>query len=105
VAPGRTRSAWLTAEGIGAWRVTGGCVVEIAGGSCEGGKKMDMGGVLFLFFFFFLFVCVISRPFWKQLHEVREQDEGFFSVLKGESRQRFVENCEAAYMQMRLAKY
>lgn len=65
VAPGRTRSAWLTAKWIGAWRVTGGYVVEIAGGSCEGGKKMDnMGGVCFLSLFFLLsFVWAISRPF------------------------------------------
>lgn len=44
-------------------------MVEIAGGSCEGGKKMDnMGGVCFLFlsFFFLSLVWAISRPFWKK---------------------------------------
>jgi hypothetical protein len=48
-------------------------VVEIAGGSCEGGKKMDMGGVFSsLSFFSFFRVYAISRPFWKKLHEARE---------------------------------
>lgn len=103
VAPGRTRSAWLTAKGIGAWRIMGVMWWRLLGVHAREERKWIWEASFFSSVFFF--VCVISRPFWNQLHEVREQDEGFFSVLKGESRQRFVEICEAAYMQTRLAKY
>jgi hypothetical protein len=40
-----------------AWRVMGGYVVEIAGGSCEGGKKMDMEAS---FFPSVVFSCVLE---------------------------------------------